>query len=117
MKKFVVLLLLSLLIPIKTFSQDTLTTITITPEQLKLTNLIFAEHKKFSEEIPLLKTEINLLQESNENLMKIDSLRCEEIIQYKASNESLKKSIKTKNKLITGLGSGFLISLLIAILK
>ncbi len=119
MKKLVVLLLISLLLPIKSLSQSISkdSVLILNPEQVKTINLIFAEHEKFSKDIPLLKTEISTLQSANQNLTKIDSLRVQEINQYKNNIKQLKKSIKTKNMLNAGLGTGFLLSLLILIIK
>ena len=51
------------------------------------------------------------------NHSKIDSLRVQEINQYKANVDKLKKSIKIKNTLITGISSGFVVSLLLLLFK
>ena len=51
------LLCLMILLPTYSFSQTT-STITITPEQLKTTNLIFLEHEKYTKEVPLLNKKI-----------------------------------------------------------
>ena len=57
-----------------THSQNT-STITITSDQLRTTNLIFAEHKKYSELVPLLQQENSNLQIINNTWVRTDSLR------------------------------------------
>ena len=97
-------------------SQDTLK---ITKEQLKITNIIFAEHDKFSKEIPLLKQQINNLEFVNTNWIKVDSLRKLEIISYKQSldnkDKKIEKLTKNRNRIFRGLGTIniFLICLLL----
>ena len=62
--KFAILLLLSLLTPTVSFSQDTYpkivndTLILLTSSQLKHTNLIFAEHKMLLNKVDLLESQI-----------------------------------------------------------
>ena len=92
--------------PILSFSQNT-SKITITSEQLRTANLIFLEHKKFSETIPLLDKEIYNLKLINKSWERTDSIRknqlvyCDNVIQdqYKAI-ENLNKSIDRKNNII-----------------
>ncbi|WP_295723742.1 hypothetical protein [uncultured Leptotrichia sp.] len=127
MRKLGILLLINLLIPIvvssQTISKNTYpkilgdSIVLITPEQLKETNLIFNEHNLFKAKVPLLERKIQVLTEINDNHSKIDSLRVQEINQYKANVDKLKKSIKTKNTLITGISSGFVVSLLLLLFK
>lgn len=90
--------------PISSFSQDTLK---ITSEQLRTTNLIFVEHKKFSEEIPLLNQQISNLEQINKSWEQTDSIRqsqllyCNQVIEDKnKSIEGLNKSLKKKNNTI-----------------
>ena len=127
MRKLGILLLINLLIPIavssQTISKNTYpkilgdSIVLITPEQLKETNLIFNEHNLLKTKVPLLERKIQVLTEINDNHSKIDSLRVQEINQYKANVDKLKKSIKTKNTLITGISSGFVVSLLLLLFK
>lgn len=127
MRKLGILLLINLLIPIavssQTISKNTYpkilgdSIVLITPEQLKETNLIFNEHNLLKTKVPLLEGKIQVLTEINDNHSKIDSLRVQEINQYKANVDKLKKSIKIKNTLITGISSGFVVSLLLLLFK
>ena len=127
MRKLGILLLINLLIPIavssQTISKNTYpkilgdSIVLITPEQLKETNIIFNEHNLLKTKVPLLERKIRVLTEINDNHSKIDSLRVQEINQYKANVDKLKKSIKIKNTLITGISSGFVVSLLLLLFK
>ena len=90
-------------------SQDTL--IVITPQQLKTTNLIFVDHKRLIKENELLNLQINNYKEINYKLEQTDSLRQEQIFQYKIDiedrNESidrLTKSLNNKQKIIVSGG-------------
>jgi hypothetical protein len=73
-QKIVLTLCLLLTVCYSTHSQNT-STITITSDQLRTTNLIFAEHKKYSELVPLLKQENSNLQIVNETWVRTDSIR------------------------------------------
>ena len=85
------LLCLMILLPTYSFSQTT-STITITPEQLKTTNLIFLEHEKYTKEVPLLNKKIETLEEINKSWLHTDSIRR---INEKQYNDIIKKdSIK-----------------------
>lgn len=68
------LLCLMILLPTYSFSQTT-STITITPEQLKTTNLIFLEHEKYTREVPLLNKKIETLEKINKSWLHTDSIR------------------------------------------
>ena len=68
------LLCLMILLPTYSFSQTT-STITITPEQLKTTNLIFLEHEKYTKEVPLLNKKIETLEKINKSWLHTDSIR------------------------------------------
>lgn len=87
MRKKGLLLWLMILLPICSFSQTT-STITITPEQLKTTNLIFLEHKKYSEEVPLLEQKVEVLEKINKSWLHTDSIRKANELQY---NSLIKK--------------------------
>ena len=85
------LLCLMILLPTYSFSQTT-STITITPEQLKTTNLIFLEHEKYTKEVPLLNKKIKTLEKINKSWLHADSIRR---INEKQYNTIIKKdSIK-----------------------
>ena len=86
-----------------TYSQDT-SKIIITSEQLKTANLIFAEHKKYSELVPLLQLENSNLEIINKSWANTDSIKTlkineqNKIIQNQYDNiDRLNKSIKVKN--------------------
>lgn len=117
MRKFLLFFLI-LIAQTYSFSQTT-SKITITDEQLKVANLIFVEHKKFSEEIPLLKKQITNLELLDLSWQKSDSIKSQEIQYYKykviESNKAYNKlEIKTnKYKTATIVVSS---SLVIAIL-
>ena len=89
------------------YSQDT-SRITITSDQLRTANLIFAEHKEFSRLVPLIRQENANLQIINKTWERTDSIKTSQINQqYKMiekQNENidkLKKSIKVRNT-VTG---------------
>ena len=89
------------------YSQDT-SRITITSDQLRTANLIFAEHKEFSLLVPLIQQENANLQIINKTWERTDSIKTSQINQqYKMiekQNENidkLKKSIKVRNA-VTG---------------
>lgn len=90
------------------YSQDT-SRITITSDQLRTTNLIFAEHKEYSRLVPLIRQENANLQIINKTWERTDSIKTSQINQqYKMiekQNENidkLKKSIKVRNT-VTGI--------------
>jgi hypothetical protein len=102
-----------------THSQDT-SRITITSNQLRTTNLIFAEHKEYSKLIPLLQLEKANLIAINDSWNRTDSLKNikinmqnQIISQQTEQLNSLQKSFKTKS-LIGGSVVG--ISLIVTIL-
>lgn len=89
------------------YSQDT-SRITITSDQLRTANLIFAEHKEYSQLVPLIQQENANLQIINKTWERTDSIKTYQINQqYKMiekQNENidkLKKSIKVRNT-VTG---------------
>ena len=89
------------------YSQDTSRS-TITSDQLRTANLIFAEHKEFSQLVPLIQQENANLQIINKTWERTDSIKTSQINQqYKMiekQNENidkLKKSIKVRNT-VTG---------------
>lgn len=100
------LLCLMILLPTYSFSQTT-STITITPEQLKTTNLIFLEHEKYTKEVPLLNKKIETLEEINKSWLHTDSIRRVNEKQYNAiiKKDSIKitqlQSSHKKYKVVT----------------
>ena len=100
------LLCLMILLPTYSFSQTT-STITITPEQLKTTNLIFLEHEKYTKEVPLLNKKIETLEEINKSWLHTDSIRRTNEKQYNAiiKKDSIKitqlQSSHKKYKVVT----------------
>jgi hypothetical protein len=89
------------------YSQDT-SRITITSDQLRTANLIFAEHKEYSKLVPLIQQENTNLQLINKTWERTDSIKTSQISQQykmiKKQNENidkLKKSIKVRNT-VTG---------------
>ena len=100
------LLCLMILLPTYSFSQTT-STITITPEQLKTTNLIFLEHEKYTKEVPLLNKKIETLEKINKSWLHTDSIRRINEKQYNAiiKRDSIKitqlQSSHKKYKVVT----------------
>ena len=100
------LLCLMILLPTYSFSQTT-STITITPEQLKTTNLIFLEHEKYAKEVPLLNKKIETLEKINKSWLHTDSIRRINEKQYNAiiKKDSIKitqlQSLHKKYKVVT----------------
>lgn len=84
-----------MIVPIWCYSQDTLK---ITSEQLRITNLIFLEHKKFSEQVPLLENKIYNLEQINKSWENTDSIRKSQLLYYDQEIEKRNKSIDNLNK-------------------
>lgn len=61
-------------------SQDT-SKIIITSDQLRTTNLIFAEHKQYSQLVPLLQKENLNLQTINQTWVRTDSIKSAQLYQ------------------------------------
>lgn len=107
-----------MILPICGYSQNMLQ---ITSEQLKVTNLIFAEHEKFSKTIPLMELKINNLEFINSDLLKKDSINKQQIdIANQVIEEQQKQihnsdfKIKTRNNIIIweSIGIAILITIL-----
>lgn len=71
---------------------------TITIEQIKTTNLIFAEHQKLLETVPLLNKQIHNLELINESWKQSDSINRLKLLKYENIIVDNKKSIKDLNK-------------------
>ena len=105
-------------------SQDTLK-ITITSNQLRTANLIFAEHKEFSQIIPLLKEENLNLKIINEYWYKTDSIKSlqlyqnQQIIDTKTQElKYIQKTYKDKMYMLYGItGPSVIITILCLILN
>lgn len=106
MKRFVILFLLIILVRIISFSQITLTDsiVCITPEQLKITNLIFAEHSKLKYENYLLSKQIDTYKLDNQYLDSINQLQLQKYNNIVSSYENqimdLNKSLDKSNRSI-----------------
>ena len=111
MRKFVILSCLILLTTITCFSQNILvnesndTVVLITPQQLKETNLIFAEHQKLLMEKKLLLNQLNNYKLDNDLLSYSDSIKSLQVDNYKNLTnsysiqiEKLNQEVQEKNK-------------------
>ena len=124
MRRKCLLLCLVVTVSIYAFSQNT-STITITSEQLRITNLIFAEHQKLSETVPLLESQIANLELINKSWEKTDSIHRVQLLYYgniiedkNRSIEGLNKSLKKKQNVIKyGAASSYVLILLCLLLK
>ena len=109
--KFVLILFISLWIPTTSNSQNTVpitkdSLILITPQQLKITNLIFKEHEMLKKENSLLYVQVRNLEDLNKNYMLQDSIRINEIrlwrtqaYEYEDVNVKLTKKLKIYKKI------------------
>ena len=120
MIKKLLLLCLVLIGSTSSFSQDTLK---ITSDQLRTANLVFLEHKKFSEQIPLLNQQITNLEQINESWKQTDSIRksqllyCNQVIEDKnKSIEGLNKSLKRKDSIIKYGGTVSVLTIILCLL-
>ncbi len=105
MRKYL-LLCLVLIASCYVYSQNT-STITITNDQLKTATLIFAEHQKLLETVPLLNNQISNLELINKSWERTDSIRKTQLTNYskilrdkERSIEDLNKSLKRKQNVI-----------------
>lgn len=105
-------------------SQDTLK-ITITSNQLRTANLIFAEHKEFSQIIPLLEQENINLKMINEYWYKTDSIKSLQLYQNQQTIDTqvkeieyIQKAYKNKMYMLYGItGTSIIITILCLILN
>lgn len=118
------ILLVSLLTPIMSFSQSTYpitgsdSLITITTEQLKSINLIFNEHRYFKEKVSLLTEQVEDLSKLNSLYVEQDSIRCKEIDEYKnAYEDSFKKynRLNKRYKIVKGISFATILTTLLGI--
>ena len=103
--KRLLVILLIILLTTTTSSSSTISSgiekdsiVSITPAQLKETNLIFVEHRKLLIENQLLSEQLNNYKEDNKLLIKADSVRQAQIKIYKEWNESLTKNLNKKKR-------------------
>ena len=128
MKRSIILLVLSLLTAIASFTQTTYpknlndSLVIITAEQLKQTNLIFAEHDYLTKENVLLKNKISLQDSLIYNYSQIDSIQKNNIVKLTekvdfANNKinKLEKQFKIY-KPVAYISSGALIATLLVLL-
>lgn len=105
-------------------SQDT-SKITITSEQLRTANLIFAEHEEYSKLVPLLQQENTNLLIVNDTWVKSDSLKTlqlyekeQEMLKQAQHIEKLKKDLKFSSAVGgTVIGVGIIAAILYGCLK
>lgn len=103
--------------------------IVITPQQLKVTNLIFLEHKKLKLQVPELNKQIVSYESLINSYVRSDSLKnsqVKELTNYIEVSEQVRKDqlreinkLKSKNQLYKGLSIGGItisIALLITLL-
>ena len=90
---------------------------------MKTTNLIFAEHQKLSETVPLLKSQITNLELINKSWEKTDSVRRVQLLYYgniiedkNRSIEGLNKSLKKKQNVIKYGAAGSCVLILLCLL-
>lgn len=122
MKGKKIALLIMMLVPICSFSQnmssptliDTIhlsipvnkdELVTITDKQLKTANLIFLEHEKLSKEVPLLNEKISNLEKINSTWQHTDSIRKSNELKYIktiSNNDSKIKQLKKDKKILLG---------------
>lgn len=122
--KIVLTLCLLLTVCCSIHSQDTLK-ITITSNQLRTANLIFAEHKEFSNIIPLLEEENLNLKIINDYWYKTDSIKSlqlyqnQQIIDTQVKEiECIQKAYKDKMYILYGItGTSIIVTILCLILN
>lgn len=90
-------------VPCLAHSQDT-SRITITSDQLRTANLIFAEHKEYSSLVPLLRQENSNLMLINESWEHTDSIKTSQLREQEQKMmkqaqevERLKKNLKVSS--------------------
>ena len=111
MKRITILFLTILLVRTICFSSNTSeairqgSTVSITSDQLKYTNLIFIEHKKLLEENKLLLQQVQNYKVKTNYLLTTDSLRVAQMSNYKLISKEysiqIDKAIKKKDRAVT----------------
>ena len=104
MKKSILTFFLILLATTTSFSQTISneikkdSTVLITSDQLKRTNLIFVEHEALLKTNSLLHQQLNNYKLNNDLLLRSDSIHKVEIDKYKLLTESFSSKIASLNK-------------------
>ena len=90
---------------------------------MKIANLIFAEHQKLSETVPLLRSQITNLELINKSWEKTDSVHRVQLLYYgniiedkNRSIEDLNKSLKKKQNVIKYGAAGSCVLILLCLL-
>ena len=99
MIKRYLLFCLILIVPILSISRTTSDSIKITSKQLKITNLIFAEHTKLSSQVLLLENQVRNFEKVDSIWLYTDSIRKEQIAQYEQVIRQQEKMLKKTKKL------------------
>ena len=99
MIKRYLLFYLILIAPILSISQTTSDSIKISSEQLKITNLIFAEHAKLSSKVLLLENQVRNLEKVDSIWLHTDSIRREQISEYEQVIQQQEKKLNKTKKL------------------
>lgn len=117
MKRKLKLLSICLLIPLISFGQTISkdTGLVMTPQQLRITNLIFLEHEKWSKQIPLLKQQIQNYQKLDSLAAKHDSLQVQQLVDLNKTIDLQERKIH-KLKKVKSFGIGVIIALLIGLI-
>ena len=99
MIKRYLLFYLILIAPISSTSQTISDSIKISSEQLRTTNLIFAEHAKLSNQVLLLENQICNLEKVDSIWLHTDSIRRKQVTQYEQVIQQQEKQLdKTKRQ-------------------
>lgn len=72
--------------------------VVITPKQLKITNLIFLEHRKLKLEVPELNRQIDSYALMTANLNKTDSIRRQQLERAKLQMQLYDEAIQAQNR-------------------
>ena len=91
-KKYLLFCLI-LIVPILSISQTTSDSIKITSEQLKVTNLIFAEHAKLSNQVLLLENQVRNLEKVDSIWLHTDSIRRKQVTKYEQVIQQQEKQL------------------------
>lgn len=114
-KRWLILLFLSLQVPTMCLSQTTFDS-----TEVKEIALIFAEHQKLSVENPLLKQQISSLEGLNQLYIKSDSIQKAELDLFKNKVASDEKKIQrmksTQKKTVLGFSAGGIVLFILGLL-
>ena len=99
MIKRYLLFYLILIAPILSISQTISDSIKISSEQLRTTNLIFAEHAKLSNQVLLLENQVRNFEKVDSIWLHTDSIRKEQVTQYEQVIQQQEKKLNKTKKL------------------